>query len=133
MRHLDENGNEISLEGEWTLLYAYPKDNTPGCTIEACDFTKSVEAFTALGIRVLGVSPDSPESHRRFIEKRRLQFSLISDPSKELLKKLGAWGPKKNFGIAYEGVIRSTFLINPKGKWSRCGKMCVSKDMQKLF
>jgi len=104
------------LKGKWVVLYFYPKDMTPGCTTEACDFTEALPDFEKLEAVVLGVSPDSPEKHRRFIEKKDLKITLLSDESKEVLKAYGAWGLKKMYGREFEGVIRSTFLIDPDGK-----------------
>ncbi|MDJ0651995.1 MAG: peroxiredoxin [Simkaniaceae bacterium] len=113
----NSEGNVVALEdfrGKWVVLYFYPKDDTPGCTTEAVDFT--VLQKETPDVVILGVSPDSPESHRRFIEKQNLTVTLLSDPDQEVLKKYGAWGLKKNYGKEYKGVIRSTFLINPKGE-----------------
>lgn len=113
----DSEGMMLSLaafRGKWVVLYFYPKDNTPGCTIEAVDFTKLQKEIP--DVAILGVSPDSSESHKKFIEKQQLSVTLLSDPDKEVLKKYGAWGLKKNYGKEYEGVIRSTFLINPEGE-----------------
>lgn len=103
------------LKGKWIVLYFYPKDNTPGCTTEACDFTEELPNFEGLGAVVLGVSPDSTKSHRSFIEKQNLAITLLSDPQKGVLKAYGAWGMKKMYGKEYEGVIRSTFLIDQAG------------------
>jgi len=104
------------LAGKWVVLYFYPKDNTPGCTTEACDFTDNLEEFEELDAVILGVSPDSPKKHRNFIEKKNLKITLLSDENKEVLKKYGAWGLKKMYGKEYEGVIRSTFIISPDGE-----------------
>ena len=104
------------LAGKWVVLYFYPKDNTPGCTTEACDFTNELEEFEELDAVILGVSPDSPKKHRNFIEKKNLKITLLSDEDKEVLKAYGAWGLKKMYGKEYEGVIRSTFIINPEGE-----------------
>ena len=109
---------EISLrdlEGKWVILYFYPKDNTPGCTIQACDFTEQMPSFEACNAVILGVSPDSPKSHRGFIEKQNLNLTLLSDESLEVLKIYGVWQMKKNYGKEYMGVVRTTFLINPEG------------------
>ena len=103
------------LKGKWVVLYFYPKDNTPGCTTEACDFTNEFEEFEKLDAIILGVSPDSCESHRKFIEKKNLKITLLCDEDKNVLKEYGAWGIKKMYGKEYEGVIRSTFLIDPDG------------------
>ena len=110
---------EISLNsfrGNWVVLYFYPKDNTPGCTTEACDFSNEFQEFQKLGATIIGISPDSPERHKKFIEKHSLTITLLSDEDREVLKRYGAWGLKKNFGKEYEGVIRSTYLISPDGK-----------------
>jgi peroxiredoxin Q/BCP len=94
------------------LLYFYPKDNTPGCSNQAMDFTRLKKEFLDLGIQVVGVSPDSIKSHQNFIEKKELDILLLSDPEKELIQAIGAWGEKKNYGKTYIGLIRSTFLID---------------------
>jgi peroxiredoxin Q/BCP len=104
------------LAGKWVILYFYPKDNTPGCTTEACDFTENLDWFEDEDAIILGVSPDSPKKHRNFIEKKDLKITLLSDEDKEVLKAYGAWGLKKMYGKEYEGVIRSTFIINPEGE-----------------
>jgi len=104
------------LAGKWVILYFYPKDNTPGCTTEACDFTENLDWFEDEDAVILGVSPDSPKKHRNFIEKKDLKITLLSDEDKEVLKAYGAWGLKKMYGKEYEGVIRSTFIINPEGE-----------------
>ena len=104
------------LKGKWVILYFYPKDNTPGCTTEACDFTENLEWFEDKDGIILGGSPDSPAKHRNFIEKKGLKITLLSDENKEVLKAYEAWGIKKNYGREYEGVIRSTFIINPEGE-----------------
>lgn len=110
---------EISLrdlEGKWVVLYFYPKDNTPGCTTEACDFTASMPDFEGLNAVILGVSPDSPKKHRSFIEKQKLGLTLLADEGTEVLQSYGVWQLKKFCGKEYMGVVRSTFLINPEGK-----------------
>jgi len=104
------------IKGRWIVLYFYPKDNTPGCTTEACDFTDALPDFEGLGAIVLGVSPDSPKKHRNFIEKKELKITLLADEEKELCKAFGVWQLKKNYGREYMGVVRSTFLIDPDGK-----------------
>jgi len=110
---------EISLrdlEGKWVVLYFYPKDNTPGCTTEACDFTAEVPFFDALGSVILGVSPDSPKKHRSFSEKQNLDITLLADVTTDVAQAYGVWQMKKNYGKEYMGIVRSTFLINPEGK-----------------
>jgi peroxiredoxin Q/BCP len=110
---------EISLrdlEGKWVVLYFYPKDNTPGCTTEACDFTVAVPFFDARGAVILGVSPDSPKTHRSFSEKQNLDITLLADVTTDVAQAYGVWQMKKNYGKEYMGIVRSTFLINPEGK-----------------
>ena len=104
------------IKGRWVVLYFYPKDNTPGCTTEACDFTAALPDFTGLDTIVLGVSPDSPEKHRKFIEKKELGITLLADEEKELCNLFGIWQLKKFMGKEYMGVVRSTFIIDPDGK-----------------
>jgi len=104
------------LKGKWIVLYFYPKDNTPGCTTEAQDFTKALKDFEKLNAIVLGVSPDSPKKHRNFIEKKDLKITLLSDEDKELCKTFGCWQLKKFMGKEYMGVVRSTYIIDPDGK-----------------
>ncbi len=125
------------LRGKWVVLYFYPKDNTPGCTTEALDFTSHLEEFEKLGAVVIGVSPDSCESHQKFIEKKGLKVTLLCDTQKEVLKRYGAWGIKKMYGKEYEGVIRTTYLIDPEGKvvavWPKVRvKGHVEKVLEKL-
>jgi peroxiredoxin Q/BCP len=115
----DKDNKEVCLKdfkGKYTIVYFYPADNTPGCTTEAIGFTDILPEFQKLDATVVGVSPDSPASHAKFIEKKNLKVILLSDEEKEVLKKYGAWGPKKFRGKSYIGVIRSTFLIDPEGK-----------------
>lgn len=103
------------LRGKWIVLYFYPKDNTPGCTTEACDFSEAEADFSALNAIILGVSADSTEKHRDFIEKKELSITLLSDESTAMLKEYGIWSLKKNFGKEYMGIVRSTLIIDPKG------------------
>jgi len=114
----NQDENEVCLrdiKGKWIVLYFYPKDNTPGCTTEACDFTLNVPAFEELDAVILGVSPDSPKKHRNFIEKKELDITLLSDEDKKLCEEYGVWQLKKMCGKEYMGVVRTTFLINPEG------------------
>jgi peroxiredoxin Q/BCP len=114
----DQDGKEHTLSryrGQWVLLYFYPKDDTPGCTKEACSIRDAFPRFEALNIKVLGVSVDSPESHKKFAEKHRLPFTLLSDTHKKVVVRYGVWGEKHFMGREYEGVIRSSFLIDPTG------------------
>ena len=103
------------LRGTWVVLYFYPKDSTPGCTTEACDFTEALPDFTELGATILGVSPDSVKRHQNFIAKKDLKITLLSDEEKEVLQAYGVWQLKKNYGREYMGVVRSTYLIDPDG------------------
>lgn len=115
---LDDQGATVTpkaLAGSWVVLYAYPKDSTPGCTTEACDFRDNWARVQALGAKVYGISRDSLKSHQNFIAKQELPFRLLSDPDLALLKALGAFGKKMMYGKEVEGIIRSTFLIDPKG------------------
>ncbi|MEE4198726.1 MAG: thioredoxin-dependent thiol peroxidase [Bacteroidales bacterium] len=112
---IDQNGEEISLDqyqGKKVVLYFYPKDNTTGCTAEACNLRDNYSEFLHKGMDVIGVSPDSELSHQKFIEKHDLPFRLISDPEKKILKQYNAWGEKKMYGRTYEGVLRKTFIID---------------------
>ena len=114
----DDQGRTVTdrdLRGAWTVLYAYPKDSTPGCTTEACDFRDNLARLTGLGAKVLGISRDSLKSHQNFIAKQQLTFPLLSDPECALLKPLGAFGKKVMYGKEVEGILRSTFLVDPKG------------------
>ncbi len=114
----DETGAKVKLSdlsGQWVVLYFYPKDDTPGCTVEACEFTFGLADFEKLDAAVLGCSADSAESHRKFIAKHKLKIKLLSDPDHAVMEKYGAWGEKNNYGKTIMGVIRSTVLIDPKG------------------
>ena len=115
----DDQGKTVKLsdfKGSTLVLYAYPAAMTPGCTTQACDFRDSLDSLNAAGVKVVGISPDKPEKLAKFREKDGLTFPLLSDPDHEVLAAYGAWGMKKNYGREYEGVIRSTFVIDPKGK-----------------
>ncbi|SRR3989344_2681513 len=116
---LDENNNNRSLfnyHGKYVLLYFYPKDDTPGCTTEACMIRDDFSGFQKLDVIVVGVSTDSVKSHKSFVEKYNLPFTLLSDEKKEVVKLYGVWGKKKFMGREYDGTFRTSFLINPKGK-----------------
>ena len=103
------------LKGKWIVLYFYPKDNTPGCTAEACDFTAAQPQFEDLDAVILGVSPDSAKKHRNFIEKKELGITLLSDEQKQVCENYGVWQLKKMYGREYMGVARSTYIIDPDG------------------
>ena len=116
---LDQNDNKVKLsdfKGQWVVLYFYPKDDTPGCTTEACDFTGGLKSLEKLNASVLGVSADSTESHRKFIAKFKLKITLLSDPDREMIDKYGVWQKKQNYGKEYMGIVRTTYLIDPSGK-----------------
>lgn len=104
------------FEGKWIVLYFYPKDNTPGCTIEAIDFSALRDEFEKHDAIILGISKDSCESHQKFIDKKGISIILLSDPDSEIQKKFGVWRPKKFMGKEFLGTVRSTFIIDPEGK-----------------
>ena len=108
-----------SLRGKPVVLYFYPRDDTPGCTREACGFRDSERKFTRLGVVVLGVSPDSPESHAKFRAKHALPFTLLADPDHAVAKKYGAWRKKTLYGRTSMGIVRSTFVIDGAGRVAR--------------
>lgn len=114
----DKDGNEVSLSdfsGKKIVLYFYPKDNTPGCTRQACAFAESFKKFKELDAVVIGISKDSVSSHVKFAEKYSLPFVLLSDPEHKVIEAFGAWQEKKNYGKTYFGTVRSTFIIDENG------------------
>jgi peroxiredoxin Q/BCP len=114
----DQNNNEICLkkfQGKWVVLYFYPKDNTPGCTLEAQDFNVRAKEFEGLNAVILGISPDSTNSHEKFCKKYDLAITLLSDPTHETIENYSVWKLKQFRGKKYMGVVRSTFLIDPNG------------------
>ncbi len=125
----DQNGDKVALRelrGRHVIVYFYPRDETPGCTREACAFRDLWDEIEAAGATVLGVSPDSSESHRAFADNHRLPFTLLADPDKKVMEKYGAWGEKTMYGRKTVGVIRSTVWIGPNGKvvrhWRRVSR-----------
>ncbi len=125
----DTDGKKVALKdlkGKHVVVYFYPKDDTPGCTKEACGFRDLWGDIKNTGTVVLGVSPDDAASHRKFVDKYKLPFTLLSDPDKKVMEKYGAWGEKNMYGKKTMGVIRSTVLIDPDGKvkkhWKRVSK-----------
>ncbi|MBE6239340.1 MAG: thioredoxin-dependent thiol peroxidase [Bacteroidales bacterium] len=115
---MDQDGNKVSskdLIGKKTIIYFYPKDNTSGCTAEACNLRDNHEALIAKGYNVVGVSKDSVKSHKKFQEKYELPFTLLSDSSTEMLQAFGAWGEKKMYGKTVMGTIRKTFIFDENG------------------
>ncbi len=118
-RSSDQYGNPVSLKdfhGRKVVLYFYPKDNTPGCTKEACAFRDSFEKFKRLGVAILGVSVDSEKSHLSFTEKFSLPFTLLADVDKKIVEAYGVWGEKTRYGRKYMGTLRATFLIDESGR-----------------
>ena len=115
---VDQDGNVVSSEdfkGKKTIIYFYPKDNTSGCTAEACSIRDNYDRFLAEGYNVVGVSKDSAASHKRFAQKYELPFTLLSDPSTQILQDFGAWGEKKMYGKVSMGTLRKTFIFNEEG------------------
>lgn len=115
----DQNGESFSLKnlkGKKVVLYFYPKDDTPTCTVEACNLRDNYLDLKESGLEVVGVSPDDIASHKSFEEKHKLPFTLIADPDMEIIHKYGVWGEKNNYGKKYLGLIRTTFLIDEDGK-----------------
>jgi len=135
-----EADNTLDLKdtrGKWVILYFYPKDNTSGCTTEACDFRDNMERITQEDAIVIGVSPDSVKSHDNFIAKHDLNFHLVSDPDKEICNAYGVIGEKSMYGKKYMGLFRTTFIINPDGEISHVfnkvrAKGHVDKVIEKL-
>ena len=116
---LDQDGIKVALSdfsGQWVLLYFYPKDDTPGCTKEACAIADSFPTFEDLDAVVLGVSADSVESHKKFAQKYKLPFRLLADTDKKVVEKYGVWGEKSMYGRKYMGINRMSYLIDPDGK-----------------
>jgi thioredoxin-dependent peroxiredoxin len=114
----DANGDDVSLgdyRGRRVIVYFYPKAATPGCTTQACDFRDNLARFTADGFAVLGISPDAPTALARFTDKQELTFPLLSDQDHSVAEAYGAWGEKKNYGKTYEGLIRSTVVVDAQG------------------
>ena len=114
----DQNGNAVSLKdflGKKVVLYFYPADDTPGCTIEACNLRDNYADLKKAGFVILGVSPDDKNSHKKFEEKYELPFTLLEDPGKKIIDEYGVWGEKNMYGKKYMGLLRTTFLIDEKG------------------
>ena len=103
------------LKGKWIVLYFYPRDNTPGCTTEACEFTQAEPEFDNLDAIIIGVSADTTKKHRNFIEKHSLGITLLADVSTEMMQEFGVWKMKKNYGKEYMGIVRTTLIIDTKG------------------
>ncbi len=119
------------LRGKWIVLYFYPKDNTPGCTTEACDFSDAAPDFSMLNAIIIGISADSTKKHRDFIEKKDLSITLLSDESTSMLGEYGIWQLKKNYGKEYMGIVRTTIIIDPQGIIKAIWKNVKVKDHAK--
>lgn len=104
------------LKGKWVVLYFYPRDNTPGCTKEACNFRDSFHELQSMEVQIVGISKDSVTSHKKFADKFSLNFPILSDESLKTIKAYDSWGKKKFMGREFEGTLRNTYLINPKGE-----------------
>ena len=127
----DQDGNPVSLsdyKGKKVVLYFYPKDNTPGCTAEACNLRDNYNTFQKQGYEILGVSTDSEKSHQKFIEKQSLPFRLLADTDKEIHEKYGTWVEKSMYGRKYMGTARMTFVIDENGKIERVIEKVKTKD-----
>lgn len=127
----DQAGNTVRLsdfKGKKLILYFYPKDDTPGCTAEACNFRDNHSELLDKGYAVVGVSPDTEAKHSKFISKYDLPFTLLADPEKEIIRAFGVWGPKKFMGREYDGVHRTTFVIDEKGKVIKAIRKVKTKD-----
>lgn len=127
---IDQNENQVSLsdfKGQKLILFFYPKDNTPGCTAEACNLRDNYEDLKAKGYALLGVSPDSVKKHQNFIKKHDLPFPLLADTEKTVLNAYGVWGPKKFMGREFDGVHRTTFIIDEEGKIEKVFKKVKTK------
>jgi peroxiredoxin Q/BCP len=128
---VDQNGQPISLsdyKGKKVILYFYPKDNTPGCTDEACSLRDGYKDITLAGMDVIGVSADSEKSHLGFATKHNLPFRLIADTDKKVIEAYGAWGEKKMYGKSYDGILRSTFIISEDGKIDKIIDKVITKN-----
>ena len=135
-RAKDQDGRTVRLsdfKGRKVVLYFYPKDDTPGCTTEACGIRDSYAEFERRGVAVLGVSPDSEASHRKFVDKYELPFTLLADTDKAIVEAYGAWGEKKLYGRAYMGTHRVTYLIDEKGRieavWPKVSPKSHAEDL----
>jgi peroxiredoxin Q/BCP len=136
----DAEGTSVCLEtfrGTWVVLYFYPRDNTPGCTIEAMQFNAALGKFAELGAQVIGVSADSQESHQKFAEKHNLSILLLSDTGHEVLRAYDSWKPKTMFGKEFLGTQRDTFLIDPDGKivavWRRVSPNGHAEEVKRVL
>lgn len=140
----DQDGREHSLsdyKGKFLVVYFYPKDDTPGCTKEACSFRDNSQEFEKLGVKLVGISKDTVKSHKKFEGKYKLNFPILSDPEHKVIESYGAWGKKKFMGREYEGIRRNTYIVDPEGeivkKYENVNPLTHSgqilKDLQELL
>lgn len=140
----DQDGREHSLsdyKGKFLVVYFYPKDDTPGCTKEACSFRDNSQEFEKLGVKLVGISKDTVKSHKKFEGKYKLNFPFLSDPEHKVIESYGAWGKKKFMGREYEGIRRNTYIVDPEGeivkKYENVNPLTHSgqilKDLQELL
>lgn len=128
---LNEKGEKISLadyKGKKLVLFFYPKDDSPGCTKEACNLRDNYSKLSKMGFEILGVSPDSPKKHQKFIDKYEFQYSLLADEDRSVINAYGVWGPKKFMGREYDGLHRTTFIIDEEGKIEKIIKKVKTKE-----
>ncbi len=131
---LDQAGKTVKLsdlKGKKVIVYFYPKDDTPGCTAEACNLRDNYDELIQKGFEVIGISPDNENSHNKFREKYNLPFHLLADTEKKILKTYGAWGEKKMYGKSYEGVLRTTYVIDENGMIGKVIAKVDTKDHAK--
>ncbi len=127
----DQDGNKVSLKdfaGKKVVLYFYPEDSTPTCTVQACNLRDNMGILNSHGFTVLGVSPDDEASHKKFIEKQSLPFTLLADPEHKIIEKYGVWGEKNMYGKKYMGLLRTTFIIDENGVIKKIFKKPKSKE-----
>jgi peroxiredoxin Q/BCP len=131
----DQDGNKVKLtelKGETVVVYFYPRAETPGCTTQACGIRDRGKEYRELGARVLGISPDEPAALKKFASNQKLDFTLLADPDHKVAEKYGAWGEKSMYGKKYMGIVRSTFIVDAKGKIARVFPRVQPKQHDKL-
>jgi peroxiredoxin Q/BCP len=131
IKGMDQTGEAITFDqfqNKKIILYFYPRDNTPGCTSEACNLRDNYQELKEMGFEIVGVSPDSQESHEKFVNKNNLPFRLIADPDKEIINSYGVWGEKKMYGKVFEGLHRTTFIISKDRHIEKIIKKVKTKD-----
>ena len=131
LKGINQDGKELLIndfEGDKLIVFIYPKDSTPGCTMEACNLRDNYELLMSKGFSIIGISADSAKRHQNFITKNQLPFNLIADESKDILNSFGVWGPKKFMGKEYEGIHRTTFVVDKGGVVERVFEKVKTKD-----